>query len=238
MQVGAGASRGRGAIGRLRELEGGRDDAAQRAEVQRLGDEIEGAELEGAHRRFDVAVRGDHGAGHAGRVRAHPFDQVEAITVRQPHVGEAQVEALRLEQLLGGRDVTRRLGGELHARQGERHQLDEIGFIIDDQDQRWRHVHSHPAFGIPEDEAEQAAAAGTRLIEERGAVGLRQFARQEQAQSRAAFVAGEEGLEDALAMLRRNARTAIGHFQEGARRGGQPADAQLDRILACTSFRT
>ena len=59
-----------------------RDDAPQDAEVQRLGHEIEGAELERAHRGFDVAVRGDDRAGHAravalsstraGRGRRHP----------------------------------------------------------------------------------------------------------------------------------------------------------------------
>ena len=87
-------------VRRLRELERGGDDAAQDAEVERLRDEIERAELQRAHRGLDVAVRGDDGAGHAGAVRRHPFEQVEAVAVRQAHVGQAQVEALGLEQLL------------------------------------------------------------------------------------------------------------------------------------------
>ena len=87
------------ASGRLRELERRGDDAAQDAEIERLGDEIEGAELERAHRGFDVAVRGDDGAGNAGAVRAHPLEQIEAVAIGQPHVGEAQIEVLRLEQL-------------------------------------------------------------------------------------------------------------------------------------------
>ena len=124
----------------LRQLQRRGDDAAQDAEIQRLRDEIERAELERAHRGLDVAVRGDHGAGNAGAVRAHPLEQIEAVAVGQPHVGEAQIEALRLEQLLRARDVARRLRGELHARQRQRDELDQIGLIIDDQYQRWRHA--------------------------------------------------------------------------------------------------
>ena len=35
--------------------------------------------------------------------------------------------------------VAGRLRRELHARQRQRHELDEIGLIIDDEYERWRH---------------------------------------------------------------------------------------------------
>ena len=69
------------------------DDAPQHAEVERLGHEIEGAEFQRAHRRLDVAMRGDDGAGHARALRRHPLEQVEAVAIRQAHVGQAQIEA-------------------------------------------------------------------------------------------------------------------------------------------------
>ena len=104
------------------------------AEIERLRNEIERAELEGAHRGFDIAMRGDHGARNARAVRPHPFEQIESITVGQPHVRQAQIERVGLEQFLRGRHVARRLRRHLHARQRQRDELDEVGFVIDYQD--------------------------------------------------------------------------------------------------------
>ncbi len=83
------------------------DDVPEVIQVERLGNEIEGAELQGLHRRLDVAVRRDHGHRHAGRVHLHPLDELESVAVRQPHVRQAQVEFLRSEQVLGAADIAR-----------------------------------------------------------------------------------------------------------------------------------
>ena len=116
---------------------------------------------------------------------SHPLEQVQTIAVRQAHVGQAQVESLGLEQFLGTGHVTGRLRAELHASQRQRDQFDQVGFIINDEYERWRHLDSllarsgHPAFGITEHDTEQAPAAGARLVQECRAVGLCQFAGQE-----------------------------------------------------------
>ena len=50
---------------------------------------IEGADLQGAHRGFDIAVRGDHGHRSRGAIGLDPCHQVQSIAIRQPHVGQA-----------------------------------------------------------------------------------------------------------------------------------------------------
>ena len=72
--------------------------------------------------------------GTPGHVERHPLEQVEAVSIGKAHVGQAQIEALRLEEFLRAGDVTRRLRGELHARQRQRDEFDEVGLIIDNQD--------------------------------------------------------------------------------------------------------
>ena len=67
---------------------------------------------------------------------AHPLQQVESVSIRKAHVRQAQIELLRLEQFLRAGDITRRFGGELHARERQRDEFDEVRLIIDNQDQR------------------------------------------------------------------------------------------------------
>ena len=80
---------------RRAQLQRRRDQLAQRRQVERLGDEVERAELQRAHRGLDIAVRGDDGDRHAGAVLLDPLDEVEAIAVGQAHVGQHEVEPLR-----------------------------------------------------------------------------------------------------------------------------------------------
>src|SRR5262245_25543100 len=55
-----------------------------------------------------------------------------------------------------------------------------------------------PALRVGEHDAEDAAAAGARLVHEQSAVALREFAGDEEAESRAARARREERLEDAV----------------------------------------
>ncbi len=117
----------------------------------------------------------------------------------------------------------------------ERHQLDEVGLIIDNEDQRWRHAQARVTqatqrSGSRNTSAEQTAAAGARLVEKSSAVGLRKLARQEQAQAGAVLIAREERLEDLFAMLHGDAGAAVGHFEERPRGRGHAAHAQLDDL--------
>ena len=143
-------ARGHARVRTLRETQRGRHDAPQGAEIQRLGDEIEGAEFERAHRRLDIAVRGDDRAGHARDVERHPLEQVESVSIRKSHVRQAQIELLRLEQFLRAGDITRRLGGELHARERQRDEFDEVRLIIDNQDQRRCHAFTVRRPSVPD----------------------------------------------------------------------------------------
>src|SRR5262249_27101956 len=58
------------------QLDGAADELAQHREVERLGDEVECAQLQGAHGGLDIAVRGDDGDRYAGAVLLNPADQV------------------------------------------------------------------------------------------------------------------------------------------------------------------
>jgi hypothetical protein len=79
--------------------------------------------FERAHRGFHVAVGGDHGDRHAGRVLLNPFDQIQAVAVGQLHVGQAQVEPLGLEHALRGRHGIGGARTQVHALQCDRQQL-------------------------------------------------------------------------------------------------------------------
>jgi hypothetical protein len=70
---------------------------------------------------------------------AHPLEQVEAVAVGQPHIRETQIERLRFEEFLGAGHVARRLRRQLHARQRQRDQLDQIGLVIHHQHRRRGH---------------------------------------------------------------------------------------------------
>ena len=110
------------------------DQFAQAGEIERLGDEIEGAEFERAHGGFHVAVRGDHRDRHARGVLLHPLDQIQPVAVGQLHVGQTQIEALGLEQpLRGARRLCAVRGVKIHALQRDGQELAEIGFVVDDQ---------------------------------------------------------------------------------------------------------
>ena len=83
------------------ELQGRRHELAQVVEVERLRDEVERAGLQRADGRFDAAVRGDHRDRRAGHLALNPLDELEPVAVGQAHVGQAQIERLLAERLLG-----------------------------------------------------------------------------------------------------------------------------------------
>ncbi len=97
----------------------------------------------------------------------------------------------------------------------EADELEQIRLVVDDQDLRLglgaacavRHLahETSQRRRIGEHQPEETAAARARLVEERGAVGLGELAREEQPEPRAACPAREERLEDALGDLRADA---------------------------------
>jgi hypothetical protein len=127
------ARAGRRRLAGVAEAQRGGDQPAQRAEVDRLRDEVERAELERPHRRLDVAVRRDHRHRHARAVRLYPLDEVEPVAVGQAHVGEHEAVALPAELADGARVVARRVHLELHAAERDGQQLADVGLVVDDQ---------------------------------------------------------------------------------------------------------
>ena len=79
------------------QLEGVIDQLTQHLEFDRLGDEVERAQLERTNRRVYAAKGGDHRHRQARKMLLNVLDQIEPIAVRQAHVGQAQTIALALE---------------------------------------------------------------------------------------------------------------------------------------------
>ena len=121
------------------DLQGVLDDVPQVVEVQRLGDEIEGPELQRLHGGLDVAVGRDHRYRHVGHIGLDPVDELQSVSVRQAHVRQAQVEAAIAEQRLGTPDVARGLGCDVHAPERQRQELANVGFVVDNQCQGLLH---------------------------------------------------------------------------------------------------
>ena len=139
------------ALAGLAELERGRDQLAQRRHVERLGNEIERAELERADSGLDVAVRRDHRHRRLRLVRLDPLDDVQAVAVGQPHVGEAQIEGGAAQLARGRADSVGRGHVEVHALERDAEQLADVWLVVDNE-----------RAGVKSDEI-RLWAAGSRL---------------------------------------------------------------------------
>ena len=71
--------------------------------------------------------------GVPGHLALQPLDELEPVAVRQPHVGQAEVERLLAERLLRARDVEARARRDVHALEGDRQELADVGFVVDDK---------------------------------------------------------------------------------------------------------
>ncbi len=78
-------------------------------------------------------MRRDDRHGYARSVRLDPLDEVEPVAVRQPHVGQHQIETLAAEVLDGGGEVSGCGHLELHASERDREQFADVGLVVDYQ---------------------------------------------------------------------------------------------------------
>jgi len=99
-----------------------------------LREVVERSGLERGDRILRAAVRRDHRDGQVEPLLVDVLDDLEAGSIGQPHVGEAQVEAVAVEQPDRFADRFRARGVEPHARQRELEQLQQIGLVVDQED--------------------------------------------------------------------------------------------------------
>ncbi|MNO99164.1 hypothetical protein D3C76_909300 [compost metagenome] len=111
----------------------GADQLAQAAEVDRLGDEVEGAGLERVDRGVQAAEGGDHRHRHLWMALLDVLHQFQAGAVGQAHVGQAQVEGFARQVFPGFLDVARAAGVQLHAAEGDFQEFADIRFVVDDK---------------------------------------------------------------------------------------------------------
>ncbi len=110
------------------------DQFAQHLEFDRLGDEVESTELEGADGGVDAGKSSDYRHRQARVSLLDVFDQLEAVAIRQAHVGETQPVTPAGEQCARFGDRAGTLGAEAHAQQGHFDQLTDVVFVINDED--------------------------------------------------------------------------------------------------------
>jgi hypothetical protein len=85
----------------LRDPQGLADHGPEPTEIDRLGDEVEGTGLERLDGGLHAAVGGDHRHGGTRGRLLDVRDQRDAIAVRQAQIGQAQIERIALQELLG-----------------------------------------------------------------------------------------------------------------------------------------
>ena len=126
-------------------------DIAQVIDIERFGNKIERPGLERDNCGFHATVRGDHGTRQLWMFLLYMADEIDAIAIRQAHVGEAQVEFELLEEVVCLLDILRRARLEIHASEGELQELTDVGLVIHDQDLTF--AHNDPTANSPHSSA-------------------------------------------------------------------------------------
>ena len=112
-------------------------------ERQRLLDEIERAQLDGADRRFDVAVARDQ---HDLRVHlplAQARERGQAVHAGQPHVEHDQIDRAAREPIEARLAARHRLDGVALVPEHAGERRPDAGLVVDDQDGRFHRRLEH-----------------------------------------------------------------------------------------------
>jgi len=125
--------------------EGARDHQREKLRVDRLGDEVVGAGADGADRRVEAGVAGEHDDGDVGLDTEHALAELRPAQAGHPEIGEDHVEVLLGDQL--ERVVGRGAPHDIEALPGQ-HDLQELarGLIVVDHERatlRCAHVFLH-----------------------------------------------------------------------------------------------
>ena len=118
----------------FRDLQRLLDQCPQLLERYRLRQIVERAGLERRDGVLRTAERRDDGDRDVETFLVDVLDDAQALAIGQPHVGQAQIEWLLVEETdgLGHRFRARRV--EAHARQRELQQLEQVRLVVDHED--------------------------------------------------------------------------------------------------------
>ena len=111
-------------------------DEQQLLDLERLGDVVVGSELHRADRRLDRTERRDHHEVRRLRQLHDAADQVEAVHLRHPQIGDHEVEAPHARELEPRRGPARRIDVVAGLLELLREQIAHGLVIFDDQDGR------------------------------------------------------------------------------------------------------
>ena len=112
------------------------DQLPQAVQRHRFGDEVVGAQLHRVGGHVHVAVGGDHRHRHVRGGLGGVAQQVQAGAVAQVHIGQAEVEAVAVEQAPRGAERVGRGGIQFHPPQGDDEQFAQIRFVVNNQNTR------------------------------------------------------------------------------------------------------
>src|SRR3990167_2464798 len=153
-----------------------------------------------------------------GIVGLNVFHQLDAVAVRQIHVGDAEVEFFLLQADVGGFHIGGGVHLNVHAGQGEFQQFANVRFIVNDQGFVGTHVkwsllsNGHYSGRMGKGDSETAAAAGGDVVQPR-LVGLAQFQWDIPPQGGGAFFRSIKGVEDFVAHVVGDAGTSVDDIQ-------------------------
>jgi hypothetical protein len=102
-------------------------------QLDRLGYVVERARLQGRHGVLGAAVRGDDCHREVRMMLGDVLQHSQAVAVREPHVGQAQVVVVAREQLERLRRARGAVRIEPHARERHPQELTDVGLVVDDQ---------------------------------------------------------------------------------------------------------
>ena len=125
------------------------DDQDRLLERERLLDEVEGAHLDRAHGRLDVAVPGDHDHRRVDAALAQPRQRRQPVHARQPDVEHDDVVRRAQHAIEAGLAALDGLDGVALVAQHAAQRAAHAGLVVDDQDVGFHHSYQSPATGFP-----------------------------------------------------------------------------------------
>ena len=119
-----------------RRLQRALDDEDQPVGLERLLDEVVGAELDRGDRGFDVAVAGDHHHRHVAVLLLDHFQQLQAVEPRalHPDVEQHQMRPARLDRRQRLVGIARKAASMALVRENAGDELADVVLVVDDQD--------------------------------------------------------------------------------------------------------